>query len=69
MKNSKTNNKPTGELRTKAVHIEFKHATATAISIAGTFNDWRPGVTSMISLGDGCRIHEPTIPRPTHLAG
>ena len=53
MKNSKTNNKPTGELRTKAVHIEFKHATATAISIAGTFNDWRLGVTPMISLGDG----------------
>jgi hypothetical protein len=53
MKNNNTNNKTAGELRTKAVHIEFKHAIATAISIAGTFNDWRPGVTSMISLGDG----------------
>ena len=34
-------------------HIEFSHANATTISIAGTFNDWRPGATPMVSLGDG----------------
>jgi hypothetical protein len=41
MNNNKTNNKSAGERRTKPVHIEFNHATATKISIAGTFNDWR----------------------------
>lgn len=35
------------------VNIEFFHSTATAVAIAGTFNDWRPEATGMVSLGDG----------------
>jgi hypothetical protein len=53
MKKNKTNNKTTSLPSRHPVHIEFNHATASAISIAGTFNDWRPGVTPMVSLGDG----------------
>ena len=33
--------------------FEFKHPTATAISVAGTFNDWHPEAAHMICLGDG----------------
>lgn len=53
MKKKTTNNKTVAGQTSQPVHIEFNHATASAISIAGTFNDWRPGVTPMVSLGDG----------------
>jgi 1,4-alpha-glucan branching enzyme len=53
MKKNKTNNKTAGESSARSVHIEFTHANAMTISIAGTFNDWRPGATPMVSLGDG----------------
>lgn len=53
MKKNKTNNQPAGEAKAKPVHIEFNHATATTIGIAGTFNDWRPTATPMVPLGDG----------------
>ena len=62
MKKNKTNNQPDGEPGTKRVHIEFTHATATRISIAGTFNDWRPAVTPMVSLGDGRWAKELVLP-------
>jgi 1,4-alpha-glucan branching enzyme len=35
------------------VHVKFSRPTATAVAIAGTFNDWRPEATPMVSLGDG----------------
>lgn len=53
MKQNHTNHKPNSELHPKPVHIEFNHATAATISLAGTFNDWRPRVTPMVSLGAG----------------
>jgi hypothetical protein len=53
MKKNKTNNKTAGEPSARPVHIEFNHPKAMKISIAGTFNDWRPGATPMVSLGDG----------------
>lgn len=40
------------------VHVEFSRPMATAVAIAGTFNDWRPEVTPMVSLGDGRWIKE-----------
>ncbi len=58
MKKNKTNNKPAGDPRTKPVHIEFTHATATRIGIAGTFNDWRPGATEMVPMGNGRWLKE-----------
>ena len=37
----------------RTVRVEFAHETATQVCIAGTFNDWRPGVSEMIPVGDG----------------
>ena len=49
-----TKNKTNGEgLAPQQVHVEFRHPTAAAVAIAGTFNDWRPEATTMVSLGDG----------------
>jgi hypothetical protein len=62
MKTTKTNNKHAGEPQTKLVHIEFNHATATTIDIAGTFNDWRPTATPMIPVGDGRWVKELVLP-------
>ena len=45
------------------VHLEYTHPTATAVCVAGTFNDWRPEATPMISLGDGRWIKDLTLPR------
>jgi 1,4-alpha-glucan branching enzyme len=36
-----------------SVHVEFSHPTASAVAIAGTFNDWRPEATPMIPMGQG----------------
>jgi len=62
MKKNKTNHQPAGEPRTKPVHIEFTHATAKAIGIAGSFNDWRPEATPMICLGEGRWAKELALP-------
>jgi 1,4-alpha-glucan branching enzyme len=35
------------------VRFEFASYNAESVSIAGTFNDWRPAATPMILLGDG----------------
>ena len=45
-----------------SVHLEITHPTATAIGIAGTFNEWRPQVTPMIPLGGGRWIKELVLP-------
>jgi 1,4-alpha-glucan branching enzyme len=66
MKRSKTNYQPAGEARTKPVHIEFSHATATAVSVAGTFNDWRPDATPMIPMGEGRWAKELALPPGTY---
>jgi 1,4-alpha-glucan branching enzyme len=40
------------------VRFEFTHPTAKTVSVAGTFNGWRPGATEMIPLGDGRWLKE-----------
>ena len=42
----------------QSVRLEFIHATAKSVSVAGTFNDWRPGATEMVSVGDGRWLKE-----------
>ncbi len=39
--------------KSQTVHFEFMDGQARRVCIAGTFNDWHPGATEMISLGDG----------------
>lgn len=44
------------------VRIEFHHEQAQAVSIAGTFNDWRPDATPMIAHGKGRWVKELALP-------
>ena len=44
------------------MHLEFTHATATVVNLAGTFNDWRPEATPMVALGRGRWVKELTLP-------
>lgn len=62
MKKNHTNHQPDNEPHPKPVHIEFNHATAAMISIAGTFNNWRPTATPMVSVGAGRWVKELTLP-------
>ncbi len=50
----------------RLVRFEFSHPTATAVAIAGTFNDWSPGATPMIALGRGCWAKELVLPAGTY---
>lgn len=49
-----------------AVHVEFSDPTATAVAIAGTFNDWRPEATPMIEVSQGRWRKELTLPPGTY---
>jgi 1,4-alpha-glucan branching enzyme len=40
------------------VHVKFSHPVAGTVAIAGTFNDWRPEATPMVSSGDGCWLKD-----------
>jgi 1,4-alpha-glucan branching enzyme len=46
----------------RAIRVEFTHPTASAVAIAGTFNDWRPEATPMVLLGDGRWVKELVLP-------
>ena len=37
----------------RCVYLEFVHPRARSVSIAGSFNDWRPTATPMIAMGRG----------------
>ena len=52
----KKNKKSTTDRHGEASHVvqvEFVDPTANTVAIAGTFNDWRPGATPMVLLGEG----------------
>jgi 1,4-alpha-glucan branching enzyme len=42
----------------RTVRFEVDALTATSVSVAGTFNDWKPGATSLTSLGGGKWLRE-----------
>ena len=42
--------------------VEFNHATAKAVAIAGSFNNWRPESLPMIALGHGRWLKELVLP-------
>jgi hypothetical protein len=54
------------EHRVPIVFLELAEAGAQSVCIAGTFNDWRPGATRMINLGDGCWVKELCLPAGTY---
>ena len=47
---------------THRVRLEFFHPQAREVNIAGSFNDWRPGSTWMVSLGNGRWVKELLLP-------
>jgi 1,4-alpha-glucan branching enzyme len=52
----KKNNKqiqPRRDQAGKLVRVKFSHSAASAVAIAGTFNDWRPDATPMTAMGEG----------------
>ena len=55
MRNSKRHesNADTNGQATQVVQVKFSHSEATAVAIAGTFNDWRPEATPMVAMGEG----------------
>jgi 1,4-alpha-glucan branching enzyme len=44
------------------VRVEFNRPTASAVAIAGTFNDWRPEITPMVLLGEGRWVKDLALP-------
>jgi 1,4-alpha-glucan branching enzyme len=66
MKKNKTNNKPACESRTQRVRIEFTHPAAETVSVAASFNDWRPEATPMIRVGNGHWAKEFALPPGTY---
>jgi len=57
----KTKSKTKTKLNEPSAHkvrIEFHHDSAQAVSVAGTFNDWRPNALAMIAIGDGSWVKE-----------
>lgn len=63
---SKANNNTGNGGINRLVRFEFSHPTATAMAIAGTFNDWSPGATPMIALGRGRWAKELVLPAGTY---
>jgi 1,4-alpha-glucan branching enzyme len=62
-----------GKQRTKGngqtsqpLRVEFSHPTATAVAIAGSFNDWRPDSAPMVALGNGRWLKELALPPGTY---
>ena len=58
----KTKSKADAQPKPQTLRIEFHDAEAQGVSIAGTFNDWRPGVAPMVHLGEGRWIKEFVLP-------
>lgn len=48
--------------KNRLIRIEFTHPTAQSVNVAGTFNDWHPGATEMIAMGNGRWVKELTLP-------
>jgi 1,4-alpha-glucan branching enzyme len=62
---SNRKNHPNGHSNGTAVQIvqvTFTHPKARAVAIAGSFNNWKPEITPMVSLGQGRWVKELTLP-------
>ena len=59
-KNKNTSTNPTS--KDCISRFEFQHGEASAVCIAGSFNDWHPSATPMVALGDSRWVKELTLP-------
>jgi hypothetical protein len=66
MKTNKAMTTTIAERPSRRVVLKFDHATAKSVSIAGTFNDWRPGASEMLSVGNGRWFKELVLPPGTY---
>lgn len=62
MKHNVMKTKSNRQVESRPLRIEFFHQQAQAISIAGTFNDWRPEATPMIHLNQDRWVKELSLP-------
>ena len=44
------------------VHFEFTHPTATTVSVAGCFNNWKPEAKALNATGGGRWLKETALP-------
>jgi hypothetical protein len=66
MKRNGNNQKMGNGSATRSLRVEFSDHTATAVAIAGSFNDWRPGSAPMVALGNGRWLKELALPPGTY---
>lgn len=50
----------------RTCRFEFQSNEAKTVCLAGSFNDWQPGATPMVALGDGRWVKELTLPPGRH---
>jgi len=50
----------------QVVHVQFSHPAASAVAIAGTFNDWQPEHTPMVAVGEGRWLKDLVLPPGTY---
>jgi len=60
--NHNHDNAHSAELQLVPVRFEFTHPTATAVSVAGTFNKWHPTSKSMLRSKNGHWLKEAVLP-------
>ena len=58
MRRSRQHNADGNASANRCVRLEFIHPAAQSVLVAGTFNDWRPGASEMVSVGDGRWLKE-----------
>lgn len=62
IKKSRTSHRNGAGATASVVHLEFTHPAAGSVCVVGTFNDWRPEATPMISFDDGHWMKELALP-------
>ena len=58
----KTKSKNNQRGTSQTLRIEFDDGQAQAVSIAGSFNDWRPTATPMVHLNENHWVKELSLP-------
>lgn len=62
MRTTSERKKTTGGPVPQKIRIELHNEQARQVSVAGTFNEWRPDATPMLALGEGRWVKELMLP-------
>jgi len=63
---AQNDNAVAGTVKKQRVHFEFEDAAARTVCIAGTFNDWHPAVSEMLTMGSGKWVKDLNLPPGTY---